>query len=149
MPLRRCEALSVLRRRTSRLRRRAAGVSLGVPTNIGNVERPACQECFKCTFHTNKYLVHSYVLVRLVLYEGKQLLQSTAPPVRVTKARSFSRFPSLIHRKRDAAKIALRTGTAVISQPVYSTTRHGVLEQAASNKMWCFSWRAKKYFVSN
>ena len=35
MPLRRCEALSVPRGRTSRLRRRAAGVSLGVPTNIG------------------------------------------------------------------------------------------------------------------
>ena len=46
MPLRRCQTLSVLRGRTSRLRRRAADVSLGVPTNIGNVERPNCQECF-------------------------------------------------------------------------------------------------------
>ena len=60
MPLRRCEALSVLRGRTSRLRRRADGVSLGVPTNIGNVERPACQECFKCTFRTSTWCTRTY-----------------------------------------------------------------------------------------
>ena len=60
MPLRRCEALSVLRGRTSRLRRRAAGVSLGVPTNIGNVKRPACQECFKCTFRTSTWCTRTY-----------------------------------------------------------------------------------------
>ena len=60
MPLRRCEALSVLRGRTSRLRRRAAGVLLGVPTNIGNVERPACQECLKCTFRTSTWCTRTY-----------------------------------------------------------------------------------------
>ena len=139
MPLRRCEALSVLRRRTSRLRRRAAGVSLGVPTNIGNVERPACQECFKCTFSTSTWCTRTYSY-RSYSTGASSDYRALLPPF-VSQKLVFV-LASLLSFTVSGMPRRLRYVPVLQSYhnryQVYSSTRHGVLEQAASNKIRCF-----------
>ena len=139
MPLRRCEALSVLRGRTSRLRRRAAGVSLGVPTNIGNVERPACQECLKCTFRTSTWSTRTYSY-RSYSTRASSDYRALLPPF-VSQKLVFV-LASLLSFTVSGMPRRLRYVPVLQSYhnryQVYSSTRHGVLEQAASNKIRCF-----------
>ena len=139
MPLRRCEALSVLRGRTSRLRRRAAGVSLGVPTNIGNVERPASQECFKCTFHTSTWCTRTYSY-RSYSTRASSDYRALLPPF--VSQKLVLVLASLLSFTVSGMPRRLRYVPVLQSYhnryQVYSSTRHGVLEQAASNKIRCF-----------